>query len=150
MTELLRTDAHHHDFIDLVKHLNADLAHRDGEEHSFYAQYNQLDAIKNAIVLYLNQQPVACGAMKKYNDTTMEIKRMYTLESSRGKGLASIILAELEKWAAELGYQKCILETGIRQPEAIHLYEKNGYHLIANYDQYIGVSDSRCFEKHLI
>jgi GNAT superfamily N-acetyltransferase len=79
----------------------------------------------------------------------MEVKRMYTLPEYRGKGIASIVLAELEKWAAELGYQKTVLETGKRQPEAIALYEKNNYRQIPNYGQYAGVENSVCFEKEL-
>jgi len=74
---------------------------------------------------------------------------MYTLPDSRGKGVASLILAELERWAAELSYGKCVLETGKRQPEAIGLYKKRGYQLIPNYGQYTGVENSVCFEKVL-
>ena len=79
----------------------------------------------------------------------MEVKRMYVPLEKRGKGIASIVLQELEKWAKELGYQKCILETGIKQPEAISLYKKNNYAIIPNYGQYAGVKDSVCFEKKI-
>ena len=58
-----------------------------------------------------------------------------------------IILKELEKWAAELNYTKCVLETGKKQPEAITLYLKNGYAIIPNYGQYIGIENSVCFAK---
>ena len=57
------------------------------------------------------------------------------------------ILAELETWAKELGFQKCILETGNNQPEAIRLYQKCNYKIIPNYGQYEGVETSFCFEK---
>ena len=67
----------------------------------------------------------------------------------RGKGIASRILNELENWASELRYDKCILETGKRQPEAISLYQRNGYKLIPNYGQYAGVENSVCFEKQI-
>lgn len=80
----------------------------------------------------------------------MEVKRMFVSPDQRGKGIASIVLVELEKWAAELKYNKCILETGIRQPEAISLYKKNNYKLIENYGQYINVTSSVCFEKELV
>ncbi len=79
----------------------------------------------------------------------MEVKRMYTVPTHRGKGLASQVLNELEKWAGELSYKSCLLETGIKQPEAIRLYQKNGYRIIPNYGQYAGVENSVCFEKHL-
>jgi GNAT superfamily N-acetyltransferase len=77
----------------------------------------------------------------------MEVKRMYVLPNNRGKGIATTLLWELEKWALELGYMKCVLETGKRQPEAISLYEKSGYQRIPNYGQYKGVENSICFEK---
>ena len=142
MIQLVRTDSYNTDFIELVKLLDADLSVRDGDDHAFYDQFNKLDAIKNTVVAYENNIPVGCGAMKAYEPTTMEIKRMYTSLDNRGKGIAGKVLAELESWATELFYEKCILETGIRQPEAIALYKKHGYHIIANYGQYAGMESS--------
>ena len=147
MIKIIRTNSDHPDFISLVSLLDADLAKRDGDEHSFYAQFNKIDKIKHAVVLHEDEKPVACGAIKQYAEDIMEVKRMYTLPVCRGKGIATAVLNELEKWAAELGYAKCILETGKRQPEAISLYSKNGYVLIPNYGQYAGVENSVCFEK---
>jgi len=74
---------------------------------------------------------------------------MFVAPNERGKGIASTILRELEKWAAEQHFTGCILETGLRQPEAIALYSKNGYRPISNYGQYKGVSNSVCFLKKL-
>ncbi len=149
MIEVLRTDSGNQDFINLVKHLDADLAERDGMEHSFYAQFNKIDKIKHVVVAYENGKPMGCGAIKEYAPGIMEVKRMYTPPESRGKGVASKVLAELETWAAEMSYEKCILETGKKQPEAIGLYQKNGYTLIPNYGQYAEVENSVCFEKVL-
>ncbi len=146
---LVRTDSGNLHFIELVNHLDAELAKRDGDEHSFYAQYNKVDKINHVVVAYDNNKPVGCGAFKEYSTNSVEVKRMYTLPTNRGKGIATIVLMELEKWASELSYQKCILETGKRQPEAIDLYKKNGYKIIANYGQYAGVENSVCFEKDL-
>jgi len=77
----------------------------------------------------------------------MEIKRMFVLPGNRGLGIATQILKELENWSQELSFEECILETGIKQPEAIHLYKKNGYNITPNYGQYFGVENSLCFEK---
>ena len=137
------------DFIELVRILDAELAIRDGDDHEFYDQFNKLDQIKHVVVAYENEIPFGCGAIKHFDKDTMEIKRMFTLLNSRGKGVASLVLSELEQWASELLYKKCILETGINQPEAIHLYKKNGYELIDNYGQYAGLRTSKCFEKTL-
>ncbi|MBD0297524.1 MAG: GNAT family N-acetyltransferase [Bacteroidota bacterium] len=149
MTKIIRTDTSNQDFINLVRHLDADLAERDGKDHSFYAQFNKINKMKYAVVAYENDMPVSCGAMKEYTPDVIEIKRMYTLPEYRGKGMATKVLTELEKWATELSYGKCILETGKRQPEAIALYKKNGYQSIPNYGQYIGIENSVCFEKEI-
>ena len=149
MIKTIRTNSENHDFIFLVKLLDEDLAIRDGEEHSFYAQYNKINSIKHVVVAYENDSPVSCGAIKEFSPKVMEVKRMYTVPINRGKGIASNILSELEKWAGELEYDSCILETGKAQPEAIALYKKNGYLIIPNYGQYAGVENSICFEKRL-
>jgi len=150
MLQIIRTNSSHPNFISLVKLLDAELAERDGDDNVFYAQFNKLDMIKHVLVVYEKDKPIACGAIKEFDPTTMEVKRMYTLAEYRGKGIATKILIELEKWAAELNYKKCILETGKRQPEAIQLYKKSGYRLISNYGQYAGVENSLCFEKEVI
>ena len=149
MTRIIRTNSENPDFIELVKYLDADLAIRDGEDHSFYNQFNKIDALKHVIVLYDDDKPTSCGAMKIFSSEAMEIKRMYTIPEARGKGIASKILEQLETWASELGYQKCILETGKKQPEAISMYKKNGYALIPNYGQYRAIENSLCFEKSI-
>jgi putative acetyltransferase len=148
-TTIIRTDSTNKDFIELVKHLDADLAKRDGDEHEFYHQFNKIDMIKHVVVLYEDDVPVSCGAIKESTPGSMEVKRMYTEPAARGRSLAGKVLTELEKWAVELGYTKSVLETGKKQPEAIALYKKNGYKIIPNYGQYIGIENSVCFEKSL-
>jgi len=147
--QLKRTNSKNQHFIDLVKQLDADLAQRDGEDHSFYSQFNKIDNIKCALVAYIDKKPIGCGAIKENKSDSMEVKRMYILPEFRGQGIAKTILMELENWSEELGYAKCVLETGKRQPEAIQLYKSKGYKITANYGQYIGVENSICFEKIL-
>ena len=149
MIEILRTNSDNKDFRHLVISLDVDLAIRDGEDHAFYAQFNKIDLIKYVIIAYESGKPVGCGAIKEYSSNVMEIKRMFVSPICRGKGIASKVLIELEKWAGELSYSKCILETGVKQPEAIGLYYKSGYQSIPNYGQYAGVDTSVCFEKQL-
>ncbi|WP_411032264.1 GNAT family N-acetyltransferase [Spongiimicrobium sp. 3-5] len=149
MIKIVRSNSTDQDFIAMVKLLDADLAIRDGADHAFYSQFNKIDLIKHVVIAYTNDKPIGCGAIKEYAPKIMEVKRMYTLPAGRGKGLATRMLAELEKWAVELSYEKCILETGKKQPEAIALYQKNGYLIIDNYGQYTGVENSLCFEKKL-
>lgn len=149
MIKLIRTTSEHPDFISLVRLLDADLARRDGDEHSFYAQYNTIAALKHVVIAYESAKAVGCGAIKEQAPGIMEVKRMYVLPENRNGGIATLVLTGLEQWANELGYNKCVLETGKRQPEAIALYKKNGYEIIPNYGQYIGIDNSVCFEKAL-
>ena len=149
MINITRTDSANHEFIELVKQLDAYLAVLDGEEHSFYNQYNGIVTLSHVVVVYKDNMAVACGAIKPLTSTAMELKRMYTLPEYRGKKIATQVLNELESWAKELGYQTCNLETGKRMAEAVALYQKCGYRLIPNYGQYIGVDNSVCFEKQL-
>jgi|SRR6185436_2866909 len=149
MVECIRTDSGNRDFQNLVAALDADLRIRDGKDHSFYAGFNKIDSIKYVVVAYEDKTSVGCGAIKQYSDDTMEVKRMYVPPHLRGQGIASKILSELEKWAVELNYKNCILETGKKQPEAIALYKKNKYSIIPNFGQYKNVDNSVCFEKKL-
>ena len=146
---IVRTSSTDQDFIALVKLLDQELAIVDGDDHAFYHQFNSIDVLKHTIVLYENNIPVGCGAIKKFDDTSAEVKRMYTLNKTRGKGVATKVLLELEKWAKELNYKYTILETGKRLPDAIALYQKNGYEIIPNYGQYVGIENSVCFRKEL-
>jgi len=146
---LIRTNSDNKDFRALVSLLDKDLAIRDGEEHAFYAQFNKVDSIKEVVVAYQNQTPVACGAIKAFSNTAAEVKRMFVHPDYRKQGIAAKVLSELENWAAELGFSHAVLETGKKQAEAIALYRKNGYNITPNYGQYIGVDNSVCMVKLL-
>lgn len=147
--KIIRTNSSDKDFQKLVAELDKDLAIRDGDQHSFFNQFNKIDLIQHVIVAYLNDVAVGCGAIKHYSDTTMEVKRMYVNPDYRGNRIATRVLNELENWTEESGYARCILETGIKQPEAISLYERCNYTRIENYDQYKGMKESVCYEKIL-
>lgn len=149
MTHFLRTDSDNPDFQSLVFLLDADLRKRDGDEHAFYAQFNKIATIRNAIVCYVDDKAIGCGAFKQYDGLKVEIKRMFVLPEYRGHGLALKILNELELWATELNYHEFVLETGKKQPEAIRLYQKAGYTTIPNYGQYEGIENSVCMLKTL-
>ncbi|WP_343632742.1 GNAT family N-acetyltransferase [Fluviicola sp.] len=144
-----RTDSDNPDFRLLVSELDRYLAIRNGEMNDFFASFNKVDQIKHVVLAYENNTVVGCGAMKEYAPDSMEIKRMFVPLEQRGKGIASAVLKELESWAKELEYRKCILETGNDMKEAIALYQKCKYSVIPNYGQYASVADSVCFEKRI-
>ena len=147
MKKIIRTDNKNVDFNKLIIELDAYLKVTDGADHEFYNQFNGLDNIKNVVIAYQDSQAIGCGAFKKLDNETIEIKRMYVKFAHRGSGTAQAILNSLELWASEKGFKKCILETGNRQVEAIKFYKKAGYKSIPNYVQYIHMEDSNCFEK---
>ncbi|WP_339888718.1 GNAT family N-acetyltransferase [uncultured Flavobacterium sp.] len=144
--KLLRTNSENEDFKHLTKLFDDYLVDIDGDEKDFFAQFNQI-YIKNVVVFYENEIPLGCGAFKELDSHTAELKRMFVLPKARGKRIASKILTELEKWAKDLGYKSCILETSQKLESAIALYRKYGYEDISNYGQYVGVETSMCMKK---
>jgi GNAT superfamily N-acetyltransferase len=149
MIKLIRANSGNTDFKTLVDILNDYLKIVDGSDHDFYMQYNGIDALSHVVIAYLDNAPVGCGAFKKYNNKSVEIKRMFTVPEFRGKGIAAAILKELENWSKEASYKYCVLETGKRQVEAVSFYKKMGYSIIPNYGQYKNIANSLCFKKNL-
>jgi GNAT superfamily N-acetyltransferase len=147
MITLKRTTSDNIDFTNLVYLLDQDLKIRDGEDHDFYNQFNKTDKIKHVVVYYEDGVAAGCGAFRRYDDQTVEIKRMFVHPDHRKKGIAYRILAELELWASEIEYKQTILETGINQPEAISLYKKAEYSIIPNYPPYDVMDNSVCMKK---
>ncbi|NKQ56506.1 GNAT family N-acetyltransferase [Amycolatopsis sp. K13G38] len=100
------------------------------------------------LVGYAGGEPVACGGWRaRQNPTGAEIKRMFVVNSARGKGFARQVLAELERTAARAGHRRMVLETGLNQPEAMALYQSSGYEKIPQFGVYKGTTLSVCFGK---
>ena len=146
---LVQTNQASKDFQQLVALLDAELAIRDGDDHAFYHQFNGIETLNHVVVAYDNGQAVGCGAFKAPNKEQVEIKRMFVLTAARKKGYATAILTALETWAAEIGFNEAILETGKAQIEALSFYPKQGYAIIPNFAPYVGVENSVCFKKLL-
>ena len=102
------------------------------------------------VVGFADGEPVASGGFRRHADQVAEIKRMYVVEDHRGVGYARRLLAELEARAADVGYRRIVLETGLRQPEAVALYESSGYQPIPGFGFYAKHRLSRSFAKDLI
>jgi len=134
---------------ELIKLLDIELNTRYGLLQAQYDKFNRVESIETAVIGFIDSKPCGCGCFKAFNKDTVEIKRMFVKADFRGKGISKLILAELENWAGELGFSKAILETGIKQPDAIKFYSKLGYRKIDNFGQYIGNSNSVCFTKKI-
>jgi GNAT superfamily N-acetyltransferase len=101
------------------------------------------------VIVFEGGEPVACGGFRRHDAETAEIKRMWVRPHARGRGLARLVLRELESSARARGYRALVLETGLRQPEALALYESHGYTPIPSYGFYKESPLSRCYRKEL-
>lgn len=149
MYTLKRTNNLDPDFKLLVKRLDQDLLTRYGAEQALYDAKNIIENNQTVVVAYLDNAPVGCGCFKAFDNSSVELKRMFVHDDARGKGIASAILTELEHWAKEIGYKTMVLETGNKQQEAIALYLKHGYYLTEQYGEYIGMPSSLCYSKQM-
>ena len=149
MIKFIRTSSDNVHFQGLIKRLDVVLKEVDGDQFDFLSQFNKVDKINNVVVCFVDEVAVGCGAFKEYESGVAEIKRMFVSDEFRGKGIASAILLELETWAKEEGYSKCILDTNKDLKNAVQLYLKNGYEITERYGQYIDVASSVCMKKEL-
>ncbi|SFD36850.1 Ribosomal protein S18 acetylase RimI [Algibacter lectus] len=150
MISIKRTNSNDLDFQKLVEALDIDLGAYYKDEKQFYGKLNNIDEIKHAVVAYdENNTPTGCGGIKAFSEDEVEVKRMFVPVEFRGKGVAKLVLEALEDWSVELGFKKCILETLKEKPYAIRFYEKNNYHTIPNFGDYVKAKNSICFAKNL-
>ncbi len=99
------------------------------------------------VVAFAASTPVGCGAIRRLDPDTAEIKRMYVDPDTRGRGVGRMVLASLEREARSLGVKRIVLETGVRQTEALALYTRAGFSMIPAYGEYVGSPVSVCMEK---
>ncbi len=171
--EIVRVDYGHPDAMLLIAEVQAEYVVRYGGPDntpldplmflppagSFYVGYRKLDVHTEVGAQRASKgepRPVASGAWRAHDDVevfgtrrTAEIKRMYVAPAVRGQGLARVMLAHLERTAAEAGAEAMILETGTAQPEAMALYESSGYGRIPSFGYYKDEPLNRCYGKAL-
>ena len=131
--------------------LDMDLDRRVGKkiERDKYKKYNQLDEIKKAIVVYEGNRVIGGGAVRRYDDETIELKRVFVHTEYQGRGIGSRLVSLLMEWAIELGYKKMILETGELLAESCAVYKRLGFQTIPNYGPYEDMQESLCMAKDL-
>jgi putative acetyltransferase len=102
------------------------------------------------LVVWLNGDPVGCGALRRLDAETAELKRMYVSPTLRGQGLGHRLVAALEVEAASLGVRRMVLETGVHQTAALALYRSAGFHPIPLFGEYcLSPETSICLGKDL-
>ncbi|WP_026881116.1 GNAT family N-acetyltransferase [Clostridium akagii] len=147
--KILNTDSMNIDFMKLIKLLDDDLNKRYGEIQKQYFKHNKVDYIKEVVIIYIDGVPVACGAFKEHNADSIELKRIFVKKENRRQGLSKLIINELEGLGIMKEYKYSLLETGIKQYEAINLYKNIGYEIIENFEPYMGNNNSVCMKKEL-
>lgn len=147
---LKRTTTGDEDFKLLAKELDHELWVELKEDQATYDQFNNVINIPTAVVVYISNEPVACGCFKKLDVYTVEIKRMFVRKNQRGKGLSRQVLSELEQWAREQNCKYAVLETSIHFETARKLYTSTGYKVIPNYGPYVDLAESICMRKELV
>ncbi len=120
------------------------------QQRKEYVQYNTLENIRDVIVIYEEDVPVACASFKHYDKNIAELKRVYVKPAYRGKGISTYLITTIENQAKVKGYHTMVLETGKPLLAAAGLYHKMGYKIIDNYGQYKDMKDSICMEKALL
>lgn len=134
----------------LVAALDAHLASRYAPEQRFgpHLKAEQVEpGVGTFVIARADGKAVGCGALRRRDPTTVEVKRMYVDPEMRGRGVASEILDHLERAARAMGAERLVLETGIYQEEAIGLYHRAGFSAVDCFDEYAGVPTSVCFER---
>ena len=123
------------DAIELLAELTAELAALyETSDGSAGFTPDQVEVPRGAfIIARIDGEPVGCGALRPLDETTVEVKRMYTRPAFRRKGVGVAILAEMDRLALTLGYTTIKLQTGPKQPEAAALYERVGYYPIPRF-----------------
>lgn len=148
-TVLRRTDSDDPAFRALVRELDAELVQLYGEAQAAYTELDAVDRDAAVVVAYHDGLPSGCGCVRPHHDLTAELKRMYVAPAVRNRGVARRIIAELEAWCRELGFTDLILETGVRQPEAMKLYASSGFSRTPAYPPYDTMPLSLCMAKRL-
>jgi putative acetyltransferase len=136
------------DFANLVSSLDAELEER-------YPKLSEegpstMQDLSVAVVAYSGDAPVGCGALRELERDVGEIKRMYVMPEARRLGVARRMLAVIEARARALCYSAVRLGSGVRQPEALSLYESCGYSRIPLFGEYEGTPLCVCYEKALV
>jgi GNAT superfamily N-acetyltransferase len=133
----------------LIHDLCAEVGARYGRPPSPFSLSEAATERTIFLIARLDKVPIGCGAIRRIDEDTAEVKRMYVAPAGRRRGIARRILAELERSAVDFGYRAIRLETGILQPEAQRLYESCGYKRITAFGHYVGNPTSVCYEKVL-
>lgn len=101
------------------------------------------------LLMTIGSIAVGCAGLRRHDQSSVEVKRMFVRSEYRGRGLSRGLLQRIEREAGVLGYSRIVMETGLKQPEAMHLYETSGYQPIPGFGHYANAPQNRCYAKAL-
>jgi putative acetyltransferase len=137
----------------LITELNAELSgvySEPGANHFRLDPEEVADGRGIFLVVYRNREPVGCGAFRRLDEVTAELKRLYVAPAARGLGLGRRLVEALEDEARTQGVRRLVLETGIRQAAALALYRTTGFEPIPLYGEYcLSPATSICLGKDI-
>ena len=134
----------------LINALNTELLGRYPEEGACHFRLDAREVAEGQgafLIAFRSGQPMGCGAVRRIDAHTGELKRMYVTAAERGRGVGWAILNALETEARGLRLTRLVLETGVRQAEAQALYQRAGFSRIAAYGEYANSPLSICMAK---
>lgn len=150
MANICFVDAENADFRFLAHQLDEYYISLVGDVHLRYAACNDPRLFACRAVAYADGKAVGCGAWKRVDEETFEVKRIYILPGARRQGIASQIISALEQDAVKTGgFARAILETARTTADSAALYRKLGYTEIPYYGSPAGAENCRCFEKSM-
>ncbi len=149
--ELRKIDCENPDFLKLCEELDNFLNSAIGgeEKREKYKKFNHADTMDYVIIAYVNREPAGCGALRKYSDKEIEVKRVFVRETYRRKHIGSMIIEALIMQAEQMGFQRMILETGVFLSASVHLYQQYGFEVIENYGAYQNMPESLCMGRDI-
>ena len=114
-----------------------------------FIPYNLSESISDVLLAYMDGVAVGCAGLKKYNDSDVEIKRVWVEPDYRGRHIATELMDRIEDKAREMGFKRAVLQTRPIMEDAVGLYEKRGYELIGNYPPYDKLEGAICMALNL-
>lgn len=138
-----RTTTENINFKNLELKLDSELFEIYGDMQNNYTAHNNVKDLKT-IIIFDEDNPIGCGCLKVLKENLGEVKRVFVASDNRGKGIAKLIVEEIQKLAIENNIKNLILQTGSKQHAAINLYKKMGYTMIERYGPYVNDNNSVC------
>jgi GNAT superfamily N-acetyltransferase len=137
----------------LIAALNRELSAEYPEPGATHFKLDPAEVVEGAgtyVVAWIDGMARGCGAFRRLDTGSAELKRMYVEPGFRGRGVGGALLKALETEARRLGIHQLVLETGVRQAAAIHLYRGQGYLEAPPFGEYVNTpTTSYCMAKEL-